>query len=147
MRSSSSPGVTVRLPTIKATGALVKPRHVRDGELAHVRFEFAERVALPLPNGATRRARTHYTLAPAAVAREWEAKALSEFSATLVEGFVGTRPEALRGGFVAVRLRFGRAARGQNFLVPETLAREWLRTALKFERLYDDYQRMMKGGR
>lgn len=122
----------VTLPTVRVTaGDLVKPRAVKQGELAHVRFEFA-------PRDVT------YALVPAQVAKQWVEVGVQEQPRSVTVGLVRPDPSAL-GPMAAVRVRFGKRDT-KNFLVSPALARKWADTAKRFERLHEDYQRMMKGG-
>lgn len=141
--------ITVPLPTIKAQIGLVKPRAIKDGDLAHVRLEFRDKVAVRTGPDDVRNARIHSFLVPAPKAKEWlelgvPASPLVTTHSGFGRGLTRADPEVATM-FAHVRIRFG-SKDTTNLYVPDEQARRWLETALRFERLLSDYRALMKQG-
>jgi hypothetical protein len=123
----------VSLPAIRVPKAeLVQPRAVKEGELAHVRFQFEPRAS------------ARYMLVPRAIAAQWVEIGVREQPATVT---LDTRRQSAEqlGLMAAVRVRFG-LHDTKSFFVPMALARSWEEHAQRFERLYAEYNRLMRGG-
>lgn len=121
----------VGLPTLKLRAGIVTARSVAAGEIAHCRFQFT-------PED------TRHCIAPAVIARAWQEHGVTEMPRTVLTGRQSLDQSQI-GPMVGVRLRFG-LEETVNFLVLPEKAEEWWGTAKRFEKLYDDYQKMMKGG-
>jgi hypothetical protein len=129
-------GIVVELPTIQVNAStIIKARAVKEGEIAHVRFDYLD---------DRDRRKTEYHVVPAAHAQKWREIGTQHHPRLIHPGLTKPDPEKI-GAMAAVRIRFG-LQETINLFVPRDLARKWEATTIKFGRLYADYQRMLQGG-
>lgn len=138
--------VRITLPTLrvgKAPNGLVKPHKVKAGDIVHLRVEFRTEQAFELGPEESYRSRKFYSVVPRQVGQMMEEAGVSA-GKQILTGWDHHDLAEEEAPMATVRIDRGSGGK-ISVLVPEAMALEWTKTALRFKRLFEDYQTIMKG--